>query len=140
MKHGLWFVLLIALVGCGGKSSPTEPAALYKVGAAGHLTNNNSASTILQAQTLFDGVVVEDTVYGTGAWTAGFSGNIPGVASGQHTFAIRVVRQTVGSAPYQLTGVIQVWNAAGQTVYTANVQSTVQTLAAPGAIEYSFRF
>jgi hypothetical protein len=131
----------VTLGACGGSSSPTEPTvALFKVGAAGSISNMNSAMTILQAQALFEGYVVGDTTYDSGTVAAAFSANITGVPAGQHTYTIRVVRQTGTSAPYQLIGMIQVWNAAGQIVYSANISSAVQIITTSGGIDYTFKF
>jgi|ERR1700688_3123320 len=125
-------------LGCGGGGSPTSSSG-FQIVIIATLANTAQAPTIVEAQLLFDGVVVEDP--GTESIPAASVLFTPtGFAtSGPHTFQLQIVSQTTSPNSYTVPApIIRVFDVAGTLLKTIQLNTETASLATGGTINYSF--
>ena len=126
-------------VGCSGGSNGPTTSSGFQIVIFAALTNTAQAPTIIEAQLLFDGVVVQDpgtesNPVATLLFTpTGFA------ATGPHTFALQIVSQTTSPNSYTVaTPIVRVFDVAGTLLKTIQLNTQTATLATGGTISYSF--
>jgi hypothetical protein len=134
----------LGAAGCNNNATttPTEPTPppVYTVSASGTVDNALQAATILEVKVLLDGIVIQDSPFGTAVASAAYSASAAGIAIGTHTLSIRVPAQTVGSAIYSIRVTVQVTSAAGQTVFQSILPVQTPTLTTSNSFDYTFTF
>src|ERR1700726_3615500 len=90
---------LLALGCSGGSNSPTSSSG-FQIVILATLANTAQAPTIVEAQLLFDGVVVEDPGTEVTPIASLFFDPTGFTNSGPHTFALQIVSQTSSPNSY----------------------------------------
>jgi hypothetical protein len=129
---------LLALGCSGGGNGPTTSSG-FEIVIVAALTNTAQAPTIIEAQLLFDGAVVQDpgtesNPVATLLFTpTGFA------TTGPHTFALQIVTQTTSPNSYTVAmPIVRVFDVAGTLLKTIQLNTQTATLATGGTISYSF--
>jgi hypothetical protein len=129
---------LLALGCSGGGNGPTSSSG-FQIVILAALNDTAQVPTIVEAQALFDGVVVQDSgtessPVATVVFTpTGF------VSTGPHTFALQIVTQTTSPNSYTSPQpIVRVFDVAGTLLKTIQLGSQTANLATGGTITYSF--
>ena len=143
-------LLALAAASCrGGSGGPTAPRAVYRLRIIAAIQNQETASTILHAKLFLDGALVADSPSpgesGSpspgGSNIAEFETMAGPVASGPHTFSIRIVTQTSTPNRYTLPeAFIDVLDPNNPSlIKTSNEFTTImKTLATGQSIDLRF--
>ena len=125
-------------LGCHGGSGPTSSSG-FQIVILATLANTAQAPTIVEAQLLFDGVVVEDPGTEVTPVASLFFDPTGFTTSGPHTFALQIVSQTTSPNSYTVPPpIIRVFDVAGTLLKTIQLNAQTATLATGGTISYSF--
>lgn len=128
---------LLAL-GCQGGSSPTSSSG-FQIVILAALANSAQAPTIVEAQLLFDGAVVEDPGTESNPVASILFTPTGFTTSGPHTFQLQIVSQTTSPNSYTVaTPIVRVFDVAGTLLKTIQLNTQTASLATGGTISYSF--
>ncbi len=128
---------LLAL-GCHGSSSPTSSSG-FQIVILAALANSAQAPTIVEAQLLFDGVVVDDPGTEANPVASILLAPTGFTTSGPHTFQLQIVSQTTSPNNYTVTTpIVRVFDVAGTLLKTIQLNTQTASLATGGSISYSF--
>jgi hypothetical protein len=131
-------LLGLPVLGCHG-NSPTSASSGFQIAIIASLANSTMAPTIVEAQVLLDGVVVEDP--GTEAAPAPLVTFTPigFAAAGPHTLQLQIVDQTTSPNNYTVAmPFIRVFDLSGTLLKNIQLSTESASLATGGTINYSF--
>ena len=137
-KNALGLVLLgaatLALLGC--HSSPTANNG-DDIQVAVVVNNAAQASTILEAQLLFDGSLVTDAPTGVGV--SSLTLTAAGTAAvGPHTMSVVIAQQISTPNKYTIAPTIQVFDSNGNFLRTQTLTPQTMSLATGQSVVFSF--
>jgi len=129
---GLW------ALGCHGSSGPTSSSG-FQIVILADLANTAQVPTIVEAQLLFDGVVVDDPGTEASPLASILFAPTGFTTSGPHPFPLPIVSQTTSPNSYTVaTPIVRVFDVAGTLLKTIQLNTQTATLATGGTISYSF--
>jgi hypothetical protein len=123
--------ILLTVAGCGG---PTNPGLLVAV--AGSVTSQGLTATLLQIEVVWDGKVVGSEQAATGQFAL-IGGGSTSASPGNHTVGIRVVRQTVASDAYEITGRVNSTNVTTGAIQDVDLGPKLQILSSGQLVTFS---
>lgn len=130
--------LAVVGAGCHG-NGPTSPSSGFEIAVIAPLSNSTMAPTIVEAQLVFDGIVVEDPGTESDPVAAITFNPAFFVPTGAHTFSIQIVSQTFSPLRYTVTNpFVQVFDASGTLIKTIQLSTQTAVLPTGGTITYTF--
>lgn len=123
-------VMLLTVAGCGGPTSSELGVAVV-----GSVNSQGLTTTLLQIEVLWDGKVIVSEEATTGQWAL-IGGGATSSSPGKHTVGIRVVRQTIASAAYEITGTVNSTNVTTGAVQEVHLGPTPQILSSGQIVKF----
>ena len=115
--------MLLTVAGCGGPTSSELGVAVV-----GSVSGLDLTTTLLEIEVLWDGKVIVTEEAATGQWAL-IGGGPTSASPGKHTVGIRVVRQTITSAAYEIRGTVNSTNVTTGAVQEVQLGPKQQILS-----------